>query len=56
MTSSPIQNKIGMVFIPVSEISAAIDWYSRLFGVPMGRRWPRLTDEGGQRFLIVEGS
>ena len=33
---SPIQNKIGMVFIPVSDMQRAIDWYSRLLGLPHG--------------------
>lgn len=33
---SPIQNKVGMVFIPVSDMDAAIDWYSRLLGLPKG--------------------
>jgi predicted enzyme related to lactoylglutathione lyase len=37
VTSSPIQNKIGMVFIPVSNMPSAIDWYSRLFDVPVGK-------------------
>jgi predicted enzyme related to lactoylglutathione lyase len=34
--NSPIQNKIGMVFIPVSNMAAASAWYSRLFGLPEG--------------------
>jgi len=36
MTQSPIQNKIGMVFIPVSDMQKAIAWYSRLLGLPLG--------------------
>jgi len=31
---SPIQNKIGMVFIPVGDMSRAITWYNRLLGLP----------------------
>jgi predicted enzyme related to lactoylglutathione lyase len=34
--TSPIQNKIGAVFIPVSEMSRAIKWYSRLLGFEIG--------------------
>jgi predicted enzyme related to lactoylglutathione lyase len=33
---SPIQNRVGMVFIPVSDMQRAIVWYSRLLGVPVG--------------------
>ena len=33
--ASPINNKIGTVFIPVSDMAAAIAWYSRLFGLPV---------------------
>ena len=32
--TSPIENRIGQVFVPVSEMSRAIEWYSRLFGLP----------------------
>jgi predicted enzyme related to lactoylglutathione lyase len=35
MDSSPIENKIGGVFIPVSEMIQAIEWYSRLLGQPV---------------------
>ena len=31
---SPIQNRIGCVFIPVSDMSRARLWYERLFGLP----------------------
>ena len=31
--SSPIENKIGSVFIPVSDMQRAIEWYTRLFGL-----------------------
>jgi predicted enzyme related to lactoylglutathione lyase len=34
--TSPIQNKIGMVFVPVSDMDRAIAWYSRLLGLPAG--------------------
>jgi hypothetical protein len=30
---SPIQNKIGMVFVPVSDVLSAIGWYGRILGV-----------------------
>jgi predicted enzyme related to lactoylglutathione lyase len=32
---SPIANRIGQVFVPVSDMSCAIAWYSQLFGLPM---------------------
>ncbi len=32
---SPIQNRLGMVFVPVSDLSRAIEWYSRILGVPV---------------------
>lgn len=31
--NSPIENRIGAVFIPVSDMPRAIAWYSRLLGV-----------------------
>ncbi len=34
--TSPIHNRIGTVFIPVSDMPQAIAWYSRLFGLPVG--------------------
>jgi hypothetical protein len=34
--SSPIHNKIGAVFVPVTDLQRAITWYSWLLGVPMG--------------------
>jgi predicted enzyme related to lactoylglutathione lyase len=30
---SPIQNRIGSVFVPVSDMARAAAWYSRLLGV-----------------------
>ena len=35
MPPSPIENRIGCVFIPVSEMARAINWYSHLLGVPV---------------------
>lgn len=35
-TSSPIQNRIGQVFIPVNDMQHAIAWYSALFGLDPG--------------------
>jgi predicted enzyme related to lactoylglutathione lyase len=32
---SPIQRRVGMVFIPVSDMPRAIRWYSALFGLPL---------------------
>jgi predicted enzyme related to lactoylglutathione lyase len=32
---SPLDNKIGSVFVPVSDMARAIAWYSRLFGLPV---------------------
>lgn len=34
VVSSPIQNKIGSVFIPVRDIERSRDWYCRLLGLP----------------------
>lgn len=31
---APIQNRIGMVFVPVTDAAAAGEWYSRLLGQP----------------------
>jgi predicted enzyme related to lactoylglutathione lyase len=33
---SPIQNRIGQVFVPVSDMGRAIEWYSRLLGLEAG--------------------
>jgi catechol 2,3-dioxygenase-like lactoylglutathione lyase family enzyme len=33
--TSPIQNRIGCVFIPVSDMARARTWYSRLLGLPL---------------------
>lgn len=32
--TSPIENRIGQVFMPVSDMSRAVAWYSQLFGLP----------------------
>lgn len=29
----PIENRIGQVFVPVSDMERAVAWYSRLFGL-----------------------
>ena len=34
--ASPIQNRIGNVFVPVSDMDRAIEWYSDLFDLPVG--------------------
>lgn len=35
MNSSPVENKNGGVFVLVSDMQRAIEWYSRLLGQPM---------------------
>lgn len=35
MNRSPIENRIGAVFIPVSDMRRAIEWYSNLLGQPI---------------------
>jgi predicted enzyme related to lactoylglutathione lyase len=42
-TGSPIQNRIGVVFIPVGDMDRARAWYGRLFGVEPGEP----SHEGG---------
>ncbi|WP_227353648.1 VOC family protein [Haladaptatus salinisoli] len=34
MSKSPIENRIGTVFVPVSDVPRAIEWYSDLFDLP----------------------
>lgn len=34
--ASPVQNRIGEVFVPVSDMDRAIAWYARLFGFDPG--------------------
>ncbi|HEV2072725.1 MAG TPA: VOC family protein, partial [Thermomicrobiales bacterium] len=36
-TGSPIQNRIGNVFVPVSDMPRAVAWYSRLLGLEEGQ-------------------
>ena len=56
---SPIDNNIGTVFIPVSDMPRAIAWYSRLFGLSV----ETATHEGkiynvpmvGEAGLILDG-
>jgi catechol 2,3-dioxygenase-like lactoylglutathione lyase family enzyme len=33
---SPIENRIGQVFVPVTDMARAVAWYSRLLGLPTG--------------------
>ena len=33
---SPIKNKVGSLFIPVTDIARSRDWYCRLLGLPEG--------------------
>lgn len=48
---SPIHHQIGAVFIPVSDMPRAIEWYSRLLGLP-----PRETSHEGKIYdLPVSG-
>ncbi|WP_266078490.1 VOC family protein [Haladaptatus caseinilyticus] len=35
MQNSPIDNRIGSVFVPVSDMRTAIEWYSDLFDLPI---------------------
>jgi len=49
--SSPITNKIGAVFIPVSDMPSAIAWYSQLLGLP-----PQATSHAGRIYdLPMQG-
>ena len=34
--TSPIEPRVGQVFIPVSDMPKAVEWYSALFGVEHG--------------------
>ena len=34
--ASPIENRIGQVFVPVTDMARAVAWYSRLLGLPAG--------------------
>ncbi|MDQ5853468.1 MAG: VOC family protein [Chloroflexota bacterium] len=49
--SSPIENRIGQVFIPVSNMERAIAWYSRMFDLPVDQ-----TSHGGTIYDVpMEG-
>lgn len=34
---SPIENRIGRVFVPGRDMERAVEWYTRLLGLPSGR-------------------
>jgi catechol 2,3-dioxygenase-like lactoylglutathione lyase family enzyme len=36
-SASPIENRIGQVFIPVRDMHRAIDWYCKILGLPTGQ-------------------
>ncbi len=42
-TGSPVQNRIGNVFVPVSDMPRAVAWHGRLFGLEEGQT----SHEGG---------
>ncbi len=33
--SSPVENRIGQVFVPITNMERAIGWYSRILGLPI---------------------
>ena len=33
---SPVDNRIGTVFVPVSDMDRAVEWYDELFDLPSG--------------------
>ena len=35
--ASPIENRIGQVFIPVRDMPRAIGWYGKILGLPTGQ-------------------
>lgn len=51
MMNSPIENRIGCLLIPVSDMPRAIAWYSRLFGLPS----QSATHEGRIYTLPMQG-
>jgi len=51
MATSPIQNRIGMVFIPVSDMQKSVAWYNQLLGLPTGE----LTHAGKIYDLAMQG-
>jgi predicted enzyme related to lactoylglutathione lyase len=58
-TTSPIECRVGQVFIPVNDMPGAIAWYSRLFGFDQGET----SHEGliydlpvsGETYLVLDG-
>ena len=46
-----VTNRIGSVFVPVSDMRKAIDWYSRLFGLEPGEP----SHDGGIYDVPMEG-
>ncbi len=44
---TPIQNRLGMVFVPVSDMPSASAWYSRLLGQPV-----QDTTHGGKIYSV----
>jgi catechol 2,3-dioxygenase-like lactoylglutathione lyase family enzyme len=38
--SSPIQNRIGTVFVPVKDLERSAEFYSKVFGLPMKKVSP----------------
>ncbi len=49
---SPIENRIGAVFVPVSNIQSAIEWYSSLLGTPV----TEVTHEGRIYDMPMQGA
>jgi predicted enzyme related to lactoylglutathione lyase len=47
VTSSPIENRVGAVFVPVSDMDRAIRWFSELLGLPV-----RETSHGGKIYDV----
>ena len=35
--TSPIHDRIGIIFIPISDMPCAVAWYSQLFELPIGQ-------------------
>lgn len=35
VTTSPLSNRVGQVFVPVRDLPAAASWYSALLGLPL---------------------
>jgi len=56
MMTSPIENCIGCVFIPVSDMPRAIAWYSQLFGLPVQTAVHATSHEGHIYELPMQGA